>query len=410
MIHVCAMVLGAMVVQADIDGAAWLSAFETDPQLELARKGMEAPLHMDDKERRKHQQRQKKVVAEKERRHRAWESAARALIKEIERSRNVNVQDKNGLTLLMCAVALERETVIDDLLAEPSLDLGLEEKKGRTALEVEFDEGGGILRRLLSVRFIQCLTDGDEAGAMKLLDVGVKPDGVWDNEPVMVQAVLRDRMDLFNKLMVMGGNCRVLTSDGRTLAEVAVRKRNVAVMETLLAMGVDIWKPFRNNTPVLSYMLRTSHGEGVISYMKHCGEQQACEALFGVSPMCMAVRLGEPEFVEQLYKSGALDKDEDAHGNTPLLEAARRGSPEVYRLLVSLGEDPALSNSAGETVLMHAARSGSAALVQALLTELPPEVQQQKDKRGRTAVDYAREISADTIVQLLEGAGVVAGK
>ena len=122
--------------------------------------------------------------------------------------------------------------------------------------------------------------------------------------------------------------------DGTTALHWAVRRGDVAAVDTLIAAGANV--SARNR--------------------------------YGISPLSLAAEAGDPVLVERLLKAGADAKSTVTEGQTVLMVAARTGSAQVLRQLVAYGADVNAKESwMGETALMWAAAANNAAAVRALV-------------------------------------------
>ncbi len=113
---------------------------------------------------------------------------------------------------------------------------------------------------------------------------------------------------------------------------------------------------------------------------------------------------GDDRTIRELLESGADPNIKNELGQTVLIEACRRGKLEIVRLLLESGASPNLANSNGTTPLMfaktHAFASGSINLMN-LLISYGAKID-QKDKYGKTALDYSIERSI-LVTEYLEG-------
>lgn len=81
-----------------------------------------------------------------------------------------------------------------------------------------------------------------------------------------------------------------------------------------------------------------------------------------------AVRVGDPEALEQVLATATVVDPKDEYGQTPLIYAiTASSSPEVLTALIEAGADVNVAAQGGWTPLMYAARDGNAKTVQLLL-------------------------------------------
>ena len=101
-----------------------------------------------------------------------------------------------------------------------------------------------------------------------------------------------------------------------------------------------------------------------------------------------AAEKGRTETVNALLKAGAEVHAKTDRGLTALIRAAEKGRTETVNALLEAGADD-LTDYYGRTALIYAARSGSPEIINALIDA--GSYVKQKDNKGKTALDYARE-------------------
>jgi hypothetical protein len=130
-----------------------------------------------------------------------------------------------------------------------------------------------------------------------------------------------------------------------------------------------------------------------------------------------AVTAGNISGVRRAVESGAdiCKVSEDGTGKTLLHQAAFAGACDVFRFLVEHGADPnrhrkGLSNrdSLGPTPLHYAARYNRLDIVRYLVRSTDCNLQ-AKDDQGFTALDLAKKLNYDDIVEFLELSGARTG-
>jgi len=127
-----------------------------------------------------------------------------------------------------------------------------------------------------------------------------------------------------------------------------------------------------------------------------------------VSPLSLAAARTDEAAVRELLSRGHRPNGENHDINTPLWLACASDAPADRRiaiatLLLAAGASPRQTGENQTTPLHHAARKGPIALVELLIRH--GAFYWQADRRGRTALDYARKgVAADReqIVELLD--------
>jgi FOG: Ankyrin repeat len=142
---------------------------------------------------------------------------------------------------------------------------------------------------------------------------------------------------------------------------------------------------------------------------------------FGMTPLHLAVNMGNREAVEILLNSGADPNVKDLAGGTPLHWAVASGFPDLIELLLERGADPNARDNAGNTPL-HIAAMGSISEVAEIFMELAPRLGLEypydrldiirilleygadptaKNNYGLTPIDIALKYGNDEIAWLL---------
>nr|XP_060617017.1 ankyrin repeat domain-containing protein 63 [Anolis sagrei ordinatus] len=137
-----------------------------------------------------------------------------------------------------------------------------------------------------------------------------------------------------------------------------------------------------------------------------------CRAERGRTPLMLAVLLPEPgarlAFARLLLERGAAADLRDDTGRSALSLACERGDLEAAQLLVRHGADPDAPDAEGRSPLMYAAGRGHSALLEWLLRAFRRLGQlglDRADRRGRTALQWAREAGHARCVRALRQAG-----
>ena len=102
--------------------------------------------------------------------------------------------------------------------------------------------------------------------------------------------------------------------------------------------------------------------------------------IFMMSPLHVACRAGDKEWVRQLLDEGAAFDEKDEKGITALMVASEAGHTEVVQLLLDKGAAVDDKNKDGMTARMYASYNGHTEVVQLLLGK--GAAIDEKDKDG----------------------------
>ena len=116
-----------------------------------------------------------------------------------------------------------------------------------------------------------------------------------------------------------------------------------------------------------------------------------------------AVERDDMESAMRFIKAGVSVNGTNRYGVAPLTLACRNGNPAITQLLLDSGAGPDTTTAGGETVLMTAARTGAPGCVRALLDHRAGV--DAKERRGQTALMWAAHEGNSAVVPMLLEAG-----
>lgn len=133
----------------------------------------------------------------------------------------------------------------------------------------------------------------------------------------------------------------------------------------------------------------------------------AAQSLYAKEDLSRAAIAGDLQAVKELVKSGEGVNDIDKWGWTALMWSVYYGNIPVAKWLLEQGADPNIKTEKnygsyikGTTALILAAAYGHHEAVAALLKKKADA--SYVDKKGKMAIDYARESEFDKCVALLQ--------
>lgn len=323
------------------------------------------------------------------------------LLKEAEKSGNINCTDSKGRTLLMLVAATGHDRATQ-LVLQQSPQLDITDEDGMTACDYEQQGNGHVLQQQLREQWQTVMTAGDYAGVQQLLNSGA--DANWpigDNIPPLLHALEQKNDSLFSLLLTYGASADTRLPDGRKLTEMAVEQNRADMLEQLLARGGTPPDRMADGRDIIEHLSAEGADNCLLAWLRHLAEQERIAALCKLvrrAPV-HAVRTAFNEFRAELGK-------EDADGNMPLHEAARRGRTDIYQTLIELGADASERNMRQETTLMHAALSGNPSMLSTVLPSVSEEELQAVDENGMNALDYALMAKDKDAAKTLQSAGL----
>jgi len=145
-------------------------------------------------------------------------------------------------------------------------------------------------------------------------------------------------------------------------------------------------------------------GSGVIHYLLDNGHEINVKGPRGMTPLLMAVDVGNAEGARALVMRGANVNAVDEAGQTPLLLAVKKGSKELVGLFLEKGAKPNIADArTGKAALHEMALRGYSGVVEMLLANGADK--NAKDKAGRTALSYALKYGNKTAAEVLRKNG-----
>ena len=311
------------------------------------------------------------------------------LAKEVEKSGNINLRDRQGRTLAMLVAECNCTAAMEKVLADDP-KLNLRDKSGLTALGYEQRAMGYALADYLQKRWAQAIENADEEAVTYLLDCGLPPETMVEGEPPLGYAIKSGKKDVVDTLLSMRPSVKTRMTDGTSMLEQAVLHDMSGAIRYLVSGGCNVNEPLSSGEHPFFRLVTRGSADAVRAWMDTASGMDM-KLLPSTNPACLAARCGKPETLAAVLDSRAnLLETPDEFGHTPLQEAARRGSAEMVAELLKRGAKADVVSKKGETPLMCAALSGNEAVVRALL-QAAPGTKDAKDAAGRTAAWYAEQ-------------------
>lgn len=316
--------------------------------------------------------------------------------------------------------------------------------------------------------FQEAIRDSDYQTIEKLLQKGVDPnskgeydsdivkDAVRDGDIDLVTLLAKYKADLNKKdksgktplyiainaediamverLLTLGAKATITDDKGETVLWKAVETGNVAIVETLLKHGVDIKQTNFTGENVMFQridanaveMVRYLKGKGLaLDSSNHKKERAAfdhmhysdhfnallanglnpnlVEEKYGNSLLDEAVESNNYAATQALLKAGANVNSKDGYGSLILSKAIKRSNFSIVQSLIAHGADINAVDDNGYTACMEAVAKQKKSVVEALLATNKVNLE-QKNNKGKTALQLATEIGNKDIIALLSAA------
>ena len=294
---------------------------------------------------------------------------------------DINIQNNDGWTALMCAISNGHHQVIELLLSkDPDINIQNNDA-GVTALMSASHYGyHQIVELLLS----------------KDPDINIQSN---HGMTALMIASANGHHQVVELLLSKDPDINIQNNNGWTALMVASHYGHHQIVELLLSKDPDI--NIQSNHGMTALMIASANGHHqVVEHLLSKDPDINIQNNNGRTALMSASRYGHHQVVELL-----LSKDPDINiqnndGWTALMFASFYGHHQVVELLLSEDPDINIQNNAGWTALMHVSHFGHHQVVELLLSE-DPDINIQDNDAGMTALMYASLYGHHQVVELL---------
>ena len=311
---------------------------------------------------------------------------ASLLLKE---TTNIDAVDETGKTAL--ALALERgfEKAVE-FLVNSGACVDLRHEHGRSVLLL-ITERGWYAAGDSIVEKARIMGDKEISASVK--------DGIY-----FLLATYEDNAAEISRL-VERDNLRLQAEDiciGATALFLAIEKELIHMVETLLALGVNVdSKDDLGQTSLHRATRRNS--EVMMSLLLKNGASVDSKGDDYRTPWSANLRTGKTNILQILLDAGADPSTYGQQGVSELYAAAKDGDAEVVEYMLKSGTNPSIQTSYGWTPLHWASSYGHTKCVQ-LLLDAGVDLNPSSDQRV-TPLDLAMMAEQSTSIQMLKDAG-----
>jgi|GEM_PF-2250748 len=330
-----------------------------------------------------------------------------------EHGADINQTDEAGKSTLIHA-AEKSESEIIGLLATLGADINLRDNAGSCALDYAVQDGNFDLADLLCTH----------GASIDHIDITILDS--------MVSLTEDEYCNLISVLHQHGANIHKTNAFGQNLIHIACGNMSVHILERLHGMNIDINKQDDDGSTPLIFTLEKYHGDprsiaiieklcdlGANVHMKDktganaltwAAKKKLVEAVdvicnkvvninhvdkYGMTPLLWAVSTGDAAVVEEICKHGADVNKRKGYPKT----MAHGHSKRFWKAINHVTQRLLATDLYHSTPLMLACRLGYSEIV-SVLCDFNANLR-LKDRRGKTALDIARDEGESHIAQTL---------
>ncbi|MDR2457355.1 MAG: ankyrin repeat domain-containing protein [Clostridiales Family XIII bacterium] len=327
----------------------------------------------------------------------------------IDRGVDISVTTKSGTNVLMLAVKRDMPEIVKKILSKKTIDINAKDKNGRTPLSIALSEINLKMALLLKSEgalpsnLLESSLISDFESLKKFIDLKAELEvrDIYGHTPLII-AFLSHNYEIASYLLKNKADINARNNAGQSPALIAAMQSDTEMLSLALQYNADVLLGDANGLTPLSYAIFFDNYEiigQIIEYNKSAidaVDKNGCMPLiFAIvkpdkkialrlislganlnikkarSVLTSVIGIEDIEMTERLIKDGARVNMKSSSYVSPLLMAINRNNYEIVKLLIQRG------------------------------TNLDA-----KDRKGNTAIDYARKYADKKLMQLLSERGI----
>jgi ankyrin repeat protein len=175
------------------------------------------------------------------------------------------------------------------------------------------------------------------------------------------------------------------------------------LVEYLINNGADVEARSDSGWTPLHSQAYGGHRDGVKVLLEHGANLEATHA-YGMTPLVNSIRWDRIEVARLLVEKGAKVDVTNSLGRTPLILSATDGYLELARLFLDNGADIGIKDDNYQRTALHFAALNGHLNVVAELLKKGADID-EKDRTGKTPLDYANRYGHEKVAKLLKSSG-----
>jgi uncharacterized protein len=290
---------------------------------------------------------------------------------------DVNVKDKDGMTVLMVAAEYNEDPEIIERLLRAGADITAADQNGKSAWDYLLENEAFIktqtytqMTDLASDSYFRSVVQGDSLEEIRYaIFIGADVNAGEAPYTAFLWAVEQnENPEVIKLLLDSGADINAKTQSSWKVLNVAVSKNNnPEVLRMLIDAGADVNAKDKDGRTLLNYTVQHENTEKARLLIEGGADINAQNEK-GNTALYDAVSKENTEIIKMLIDAGADANIQNGYyKRTPLSIAADKGYNDIAWLLIVAGADVDVQDKDGKTPLYMASSKGHTNIVRALL-------------------------------------------